>query len=120
MNYIQKMKFKEEARLSRSGPRKASTHISGNLLSLVRMSMTSGMHRRANGLTCLRLLSGHTTHVLGVQLYRVIAKFGLGSCLEIMTAHRKVAVPLHPPGKRTNSRDDGNTKAGKTRQHIKM
>lgn len=80
--------------------------------------MTSGMHKRANELTCLRLLSGHTTHVLRVQLDRIIAKFGFGSCLEIMTAHRKVAVPLHPPGKRTNSRDDGNTKAGKTRHNT--
>lgn len=82
--------------------------------------MTSGMHRRADGLTCLGLFSGHTTHVLGVQLYRVIAKFGLSSCLEIMTAHRKVTVPLHPPGKTTDFRDDGNTKAGKTRHNTKM
>lgn len=78
------------------------------------------MRRRANGLTCLGLFSGHTTHVLRVQLYRVIAKFGLSSRLEIMTAHRKVTVSLHPPGKRADSRDDGNTKAGKTRHNTKM
>lgn len=64
-----------------------------------------------NGLTCLGLFSGHTAHVLRVQLHRVIAKFGFGSCLEIMAAHRKVTVPLHPPGKRTGSRDEH--KAGK-------
>jgi hypothetical protein len=84
------------------------------------MPLTSGIHRRANGLTCLGLFSGHTTHVLRVQLYRVIAKFGLGSCLEIMTAHRKVTVPLHPPGKNTDSRDDGNIKAGKAKHNRNM
>jgi hypothetical protein len=95
---------------------KAGAHAPGDLAFQVRTNTTLQLHRRARKwLTCLGLLRGHPAHVLGVQLYRVVAKLGLGSSLEVMTSDRKVAVPLHPPGKRRriNVRDDTNTKASK-------
>lgn len=57
--------------------------------------------------TNLGLLRGHPAHVLGVQLHRVVAQLGFGSRLEVVAAHRKVTVPLHPPGKerRTKARN---------------
>lgn len=54
--------------------------------------------------TCLGLLSGHPAHVLGVQLHGVVAQLGFRSCLEVVAAHRKVTVPLHPPGNKNQSK----------------
>lgn len=62
--------------------------------------------------TCLGLLGGHPAHVLGVQLHGVIAQLGFGSRLEVVAAHRKVTVPLHPPENQIESqvREDSETK----------
>lgn len=62
--------------------------------------------------TCLGLLGGHSAHVLGVQLHGVIAQLGFGSRLEVVAAHRKVTVPLHPPENENESkvREDSETK----------
>lgn len=67
------------------------------------MRRPAGHHRQPKGDsarqgTCLGLLSGHPAHVLGVQLHGVIAQLGFGSCFEVVAAHGKVTVPLHPPG----------------------
>lgn len=47
----------------------------------------------------LWVLTCHSAHLLRVQLYRVVAKFGLRRGLEVLATNRKVAVSLHPPGR---------------------
>ena len=45
----------------------------------------------------LWVLTGHPAHLFWVQFDRVVAKLSLGGRLQILAAHWKIAVPLHPP-----------------------
>lgn len=44
----------------------------------------------------LRVLAGHATHVLRVQLHGIIAELGSSGGLQVLTAYRKIAVSPHP------------------------
>ena len=66
------------------------------------MYVVYNIHVTCTGYTCmymcmyLRVLACHPAHLLRVQLHGVVAQLGFGGGLQVLAAHGKIAVSLHP------------------------